>query len=207
MIFFLCGPAERVVVVPDQLDDGVVGFGAGVGEEHLGHRHRRHLDQRLGQIDAGIVRLVREGVVERQLPHLPRGRFHQPLLAEAEGRAPQAGHALDIGLAAVVEDVHAFAALYHQRTHILMGLQVGVGVQIVGLVAACRRVADPAGHFGHFLLFKFRSDLILKVRLYVGRTLATKQVRMRTGYAGAGVAWRLHPISDAGLCNAVADRF
>jgi hypothetical protein len=36
MIFFFCGPAERVVVVPDHLDREIVGLRARRGEMRLG---------------------------------------------------------------------------------------------------------------------------------------------------------------------------
>ena len=41
---------------------------------------------------------------EGQLAHLLRGGLDQLLVAEAERRAPQAGHALDVGLAVGVVD-------------------------------------------------------------------------------------------------------
>jgi hypothetical protein len=43
--------ADGVVVVPDQLDGRVVGLGARVREEHLGHGHRCEREQLLGQRD------------------------------------------------------------------------------------------------------------------------------------------------------------
>jgi hypothetical protein len=44
--------ADRVVAIPDQLDEHIVGFGPRVGEIHLAHRHRRELDQARGQGNA-----------------------------------------------------------------------------------------------------------------------------------------------------------
>ncbi|MNE09998.1 hypothetical protein D3C80_1026930 [compost metagenome] len=123
--------AEGVVAEPHQLDHGVVGLGAGVGEEHLAHRHRRHLDQLLGQLDARPVRLVAEQVVERQGFELLLRGADQALVAEAQRGAPQPGHAFDVVLALLVEDVHAFAALDDQRTLLLMLAGVGVGMQLV----------------------------------------------------------------------------
>ncbi|MCY1530296.1 hypothetical protein D9M68_654770 [compost metagenome] len=123
--------AEGVVQVPDHLDHGVVGFGAGVGEEHLAHRHRRHLDQFLGQLDARPVRLVAEQVIERQGAQLLLGGGDQALVAEAQRRAPQAGHGLDIALALVVIYIDAFAALDDQRADLLVQAGIGVGVQLV----------------------------------------------------------------------------
>ena len=65
---------------------------------------------------AGIVALGREQVREGQLAHLRRRGLDQLLVVVAERRAPQAGHAFEIGLAVGVVDVDALAALDHQRT-------------------------------------------------------------------------------------------
>ena len=51
-----------------------------------------------------------EAVVIGQLPHLLVGRVGEALLAEAEGRAPQAGEPFDIALAVVVDDIDAVPA-------------------------------------------------------------------------------------------------
>ena len=131
----LLRPAERVVEVPDHLDGGVVRLGAGVGEEHLAHRHRRALDQHLREVDHRLVRFGGERVVERQLAHLVGGGLHQAFVVEAERGAPQAGDAFDVFLAGVVPHAHALAARDHHRADLLVRLQVGVGMQHVGDVA------------------------------------------------------------------------
>src|SRR3546814_1032606 len=51
--------------------------------------------QPLREVDGRVVTLGTEGVIEGQLPHLPCRRLDQPLLAESQRCAPQAGHALD----------------------------------------------------------------------------------------------------------------
>ena len=102
-------PAEGVVVVPNQFDDGIVRFRAGVGEKDLGHLDRRHLQQAFCQIDRRHVRFLREGMIVGQLAHLSRGRLDQPFLAKAERGAPQAGQALNVFLALRVVDVDALA--------------------------------------------------------------------------------------------------
>ena len=59
-IFFFSGLPMAFVVVPYELDRGVVGLRARIGEEDLGHRRRRECDQPLGKLDARLVRLVAE---------------------------------------------------------------------------------------------------------------------------------------------------
>jgi hypothetical protein len=164
--------ADGVVHVPEDLDDAVVRLRAGVGEEHLAHRHRRALDQHLGEIDQRLVRLGGEGVVEGQLPHLVGRRLHQPLVAEAERRAPQPGHALDVFLALVVPDPHALAAADDHGALLQVRLVVGVGVQGVGDVAGGGGVAGR----GH-------------------RSLLAVGVKSRPG--GRGTQARRAPVLDA----------
>ena len=146
----LLRPAEGVVVVPDHLDDGVVGLRAGIAEEDVGHRHRRHLHQPLGQLDDHVGRLVAEAVIVGQLAHLPRRRLHQPLFAEAERGAPEAGQRLDIFLAVLVVDIDALAVADDQRALGLVLHRIGVGMQVIGDVARRERV----GHDGHRGLFQ-----------------------------------------------------
>ncbi|MNE57447.1 hypothetical protein D3C80_1524140 [compost metagenome] len=82
--------ADGVVAVPDQLDHGVVGFGTGVGEEHLAHGHRRHGDQLVRKLDARGMGLVAEQVIERQLAQLLFGGLDQALVGKAQCGTPQA---------------------------------------------------------------------------------------------------------------------
>ena len=155
MIFFFCRPAQGVVEVPDHLDGGVVGLGAGVGEEHLAHGHRRAGDQHLREVDHRLVRFGGERVVERQLAHLGGGGLHQAFVVEAKRGAPQAGDALDIFLAGLVPNAHALAAGDHHRADLLVRLQIGVGVQHVGDVAGGGGVrAERRGRCHEGLLFR-----------------------------------------------------
>ncbi|MOA41427.1 hypothetical protein D3C78_1633860 [compost metagenome] len=71
-----------------------------------------------------------EQVVERQGAQLLLGGTDQPLIAEAQRHAPQAGHRLDVRLALLVVDEYALAALDHQRPLLLVQAGVGVGVQL-----------------------------------------------------------------------------
>src|SRR4029077_6650487 len=82
--------SKRVVVIPDQLHYGIVGFRSRINEKDFGHRDRRDTEKFLRQFDADIVRLVREGVIEGQLEHLLVGRLGQSTLGKSEARAPQA---------------------------------------------------------------------------------------------------------------------
>ena len=99
MILRFSGLPRACVIVAHQLERGVVGLGAGVDEQRLGHRHRRHRQQALGELDRRPVRLAAEQVVGRQARELLLRRLHQPRLAEAERGAPQAGHALEVAAA------------------------------------------------------------------------------------------------------------
>ena len=137
----LLRPAQRIVHVPHHLDDGVVGLRARVAEEGLGHRHRRHGHQFLGQVDRHFGHLLGEGMVVGQLLHLARRRLDQPLLAVAQRQAPEPREPLKIALALVVIDIDALAAGQHQRTLGLVLAGVGVGMEVKGDVAGGRRIA------------------------------------------------------------------
>ena len=143
----LLRPAERVVEIPDQLDREIVGLGAGRGEMRLGQLARRHLHQPLGERRRRRMRLVRERMIEGQLLHLRRRRGGQTRLAEADRDAPQAGEALDIFLALVVEDVDAAPALDHHRPDLLVPARVGGGMEVIGDVARGERIGKR-GHDG-----------------------------------------------------------
>ena len=130
--------AARIVVVPDELHRGVIGLGARVVEEHLGHGDGHELDEALGQVDGGIVGLRGELVIEGQLPHLAARRLHEPLLAEAEGGAPEPGEGLDVLAPRLVLHVDAAPAGDHERPLGLVLAQVGEGMELIGDVAGRR---------------------------------------------------------------------
>ena len=79
-------------------------------------------------------------MVVGQLGHLLRGRLDEPRLAEADRDAPEAGEALDVWLALIVEDIDALAALDHHRPDLLVPAGVGGGVEIIGDVAGGERI-------------------------------------------------------------------
>ena len=148
--------AEGVVEIPHHLDGGVIGLGARIGKEHLAHRHRRPLDQHLGEVNRRVVRFGGEAVIERQLAHLVGGGLHQPLIVKAERGAPQAGDAFDIGLALLVPNPHALAMVDHHGPYRLMQLQIGIRMQHMGDVTRLGRVGANergGGRRGHGGLF------------------------------------------------------
>ena len=73
-----------------------------------------------------------EGVVIGQLVHLPCDGIGDLLAAIADIDAPEAGEAIEIFLAVVVEDVDALAALDDARSLGIQLLHVGEGMQVMG---------------------------------------------------------------------------
>ena len=144
----LLGLAAGVIVVPDDLHLGVVGLGAGVGEEHLAHLDRGHLDQLLGKVDSDLVRPVGEALDVGQAQHLLVGDLGEALLAEAERGAPEAGHALDVFLPLVVIDIDALALVHNEGAVLLVHLGVGERVQVVCNVARGGRIGCKLGAVG-----------------------------------------------------------
>ena len=115
-------PAERVIVVPDQLDRRVVRFRSGVGEQHLRHRRRSEADQPLGELDRRRRRLAAEGMIEGQFRHGAPARLRQSRFAEAESRAPQSSEPFDVLFAVLIVDVDALSPGDHQRSGFLVHL-------------------------------------------------------------------------------------
>ncbi len=122
--------------------DGVVGFRARGAVEDVVQARGRHLGQLFGELDRGGRRGLEEGVVVGQLQHLPVGRLGQLLAAVADVDAPQAGHAVDEGVALGVGERHS-VGLRDDAAAALLGerLVVGEGVQVVAGIA----VAPPGG--------------------------------------------------------------
>ena len=126
----LLGPAAGIVVVPDQLDRGVVRLRAGAGVKDLRHLAGRHGQQALGQLDRGLVALVREGVIEGEPLHLRASGLDQARLSEADRDRPEASQAFDVLLARIVVDVDAFPFADHHGALVLVLAGVGVGVEV-----------------------------------------------------------------------------
>ena len=81
--------------------------------------------QTLGELDRGRVGLAAEHVIARQPAQLRLGGPDQPGLAEAERRAPEAGHALEVAMALGVDHIDALAAVDHERPRLGVVGQIG----------------------------------------------------------------------------------
>ena len=129
--FFLLRPANGVVVIPDQLDLGIVGIAAGESKEHPTGIEWRHLFELVGQQHGRFIGASSEqlGVVE--LTHLLIGHLGQFFLAVANRRAPQSRHTLKILLALIVCDVNPVGAFQHHGPVLLMLRKVCRRVQQV----------------------------------------------------------------------------
>jgi len=120
--------AARIVVIPDELDLGVVGFRAGARKQHLGDRGGCDLLELLGERDARLVALARELVLVGQAAHLIQRGADQFVLVEPQRGAPQSRQSLDIGLAEGVINIDSLAALKDQRPGLPHCIKVGVGM-------------------------------------------------------------------------------
>ena len=65
---------------------------------------------------------------EGELSHLLGCSLDQLVVAVAERRAPKTGHALDIGLAVGIVDIHALRALDDERPGLAEAREVDIGV-------------------------------------------------------------------------------
>ena len=144
----LFGSAQRIVVVPDDLDLGVIGFRAGIGEEHLAHIARRNGDQLFSQIDGHFVGAMGEALNIGELEHLVVGDLGEAFLAESQRGAPQPGHALDDLIALIIIDINALALIDDERAVLLMRLQIGEGVEVVLDIPGCGRVRGESCAIG-----------------------------------------------------------
>ena len=128
MIFFFLGRPKALFMYQTSLtwvslasepDEQKNTFEVGTGDNLL---------EPFRELDRGVVALPGEEMAERELAHL-RGRgLDQFFIAVAERRAPQPGHALDVGFAVAVIDEYALAALDDQRTGFAQCREIGVGV-------------------------------------------------------------------------------
>ena len=125
----LVPPAQRVVVVPDHLDLGLVRFRPARLVEHPRHAARCYGLDLLGQFHRRLVALAGEQVIIGQLFHLDARRLGEFGVAETEPRAPQARQPLDEGPAAFVEHPDALAALDDMHAALAQRDGVGIGMQ------------------------------------------------------------------------------
>ena len=91
--------APHGMVNPGELDHRFIGFGARRGEISLAAFHPCQGYEFFGQFSCRRVRAVEEGMIEAKFRVLPRRRFRQPLVIEAQRGTPKPGHRVNIGLA------------------------------------------------------------------------------------------------------------
>lgn len=128
----LAGLADGGVVVAHELDRSIDRLRPRTLEHHLVQTCRCPCHQGLRQIGGRAVAAVGEGLLIGQLEHLGVAGFCQARLAEAQRRAPQAGHPLDETLAMFIEHVDALATLHDHRADLFVQTKVGLGVEMVG---------------------------------------------------------------------------
>ena len=142
-------PALQVPEPAHELDRGVVGLGAGVGEEHAIEAWRQ-LGEAGGELDRGRRRALKEGVVVGQRRHLAARRLDQLGAAVADIDAPQAGHAVEQPVALAVPEPAALGAgddpAAPRRQLGMVGERVKVvpGIELAPAKGVCR---------GHDLFF------------------------------------------------------
>ncbi len=127
----LLGAAEDVVVIPDQLDVGLVGVGAAEAEVDLGHALGRALEDHVGQRDRGLGAVADVGVVVGELLRLRGDGVGDLRAAVADVDAVEAGEGVEEALAVAVLDVDAGAAGDDARGGLAAGVlgEVGRGVE------------------------------------------------------------------------------
>ncbi len=150
--------AHQIPITAHQADDGVVAFGAGVGEEHMVETGRRHLRQQRRKLGCRGRGGLEKGVVERQGLHLVGGGVHQILPPVAEVDAPQAGHTVDDFVALRVPDAHALAAHDDAAARGVQALGVGEGMQVMrGVLGAQRGGVELGQIIGFHGSLRFRT--------------------------------------------------
>ncbi len=123
--------AEDVVVVPDELDVGLVGVGAAEAEIDLGHALRRAVEDHLRQRDRGLGAVADIGVVVGELAGLGGDRLGDLLAAVADVHAVEAGEGVEQRPAVTVLDIDALAAGDDAGRGLAAGVlgEVGRGVE------------------------------------------------------------------------------
>ncbi len=137
----LLRPAEDVVVVPDQLDVGLVGVRAGQAEIDAAHALRRAVDDHLGKRDRRLGAVADIGVVVGEVLRLLGDGVGDLLAAVADIDAIEAGEGIDALAAVDVPDGDAFAAGHDagRRLAARMRAHMGRGME--------EMVAIPGGEF------------------------------------------------------------
>src|SRR5438477_2173554 len=175
------------MVVPDQLDRGVVRLRARALEDRLRHGLGRDRQQLLRQIDHQGMRGLAEGVVVAELLHLVVGGAREALGGgEAQRCAPEAGRGLDVILAGVVEDAAALAARDHQRPFVPQLAQICLRVDVVGDIPRGGRVWQQRAHRGTSF-GKHRGGAVIITRLARSLQICVGEQRFRALYRRVGV--------------------
>ena len=140
------GPPQGVVVVPDQLDDGVVGFRTGIDQENLGELLGRNLDQFLRKRGCRRRRSGQQVVVGGQPAHLIVSRLSQFRFVEAKRGALHPGSAVDVAVSAIVGDIDAVSLGNHHQLVFVRVSKVSEPVDLVGDVAGGQCAAGYVSH-------------------------------------------------------------
>ena len=98
---------------------------------------------------------MREIVIERQLLHLRGGDIYWTLLVEADGDAPQAGHALNEAVAMAVGHIDSIPVLNDPRPLFSMGCSVGVAMKMISNITCLVRVWSHIHSVHHLLILAF----------------------------------------------------
>ena len=123
--------------MPHQPQDGVVGLGAGIGEERVIEIGRSEFREFGRELDRRLYGALEKTVVVGQFGHLARCGFAQLPAAIAEVHAPQPGESVEHPVAVGVPDISAFAAdqdaraLLRQRGVVVERVQVMRRVELL----------------------------------------------------------------------------
>ncbi len=109
----LLRPAEDVVVVPDQLDVGLVGIGAGKPKIDVIETVRRALSDHTGERDGDFGAVADISMVIGQLARLFGDRLGDfgPAIADIDAVEP--GKGVEASIAVTIDNIYAFATFDH----------------------------------------------------------------------------------------------
>src|SRR5262245_15068328 len=123
--------AFQCPIVPNEADGGVVRFRTRRAEEDLIEILGRDLGELARELYDRRMRGAKEGVVVRQLEHLPVGRLGQFLVAVPDICRPQARHAVEDAVALAVPNVGPVAADDNAGAARTKRVVIGEGMKVV----------------------------------------------------------------------------
>ena len=123
--------AEHLPVAAYGADQHLIGFGTGVGVDHMAVVPWQQAEQQLGQLDHRRMGGVKEHVVVRQLIHLRSRRSGQVLAAITQLRTPQARHPVQVTLTLAVPQVQALTADHYAWAFGIQRLLIHKGMDMV----------------------------------------------------------------------------